>query len=96
MKRFAGATGLEEYLGFGLTMALTLHVADGALVFRSAGYGVHLLGRRFALPSWLTPGTCTITHRAHGDRWFSFTLEIVHPKLGRLLRQMAVFEEIAT
>ena len=55
-KRFAGPTGLEEYLGSGVGMALSVHVVDGALVFRSAGYFVQALGRRLALPAWLTPG----------------------------------------
>ena len=37
-KRFAGVTGLEEYVGYGISMALTVHVKDEALIFRSAGY----------------------------------------------------------
>src|ERR1700704_4005316 len=37
-KRFAGPTGLEEYVGRGVGMALTIHVEDGALVFRAAHY----------------------------------------------------------
>jgi hypothetical protein len=96
VKRFSGPTGLEEYLGHGLVMRLTLAVEDGSLVFRSAGYDLEIAGRRVALPAWLTPGTCTITHRDLGGGLFAFTLELVHARLGRLAYQVAHFEEIAS
>jgi hypothetical protein len=51
-KRFAGRTGLEEYVGFGVGMELTLEVEDAAIVFRSAGYFLQILRRRFSLPAW--------------------------------------------
>jgi uncharacterized protein DUF4166 len=125
-KRFAGPTGLEEHVGFGV--ALTVHAVDAAqahvpaswmpvrrqehaqmkesracsvgtehaLVFRSAGYFVQLLGRRFPLPRWLTPGALTVTHGELADGWFSFTLDLVHPRFGALIRQAAVFREAGT
>lgn len=96
VKRFRGPTGLEEYLGFGLAMRLHLACDGGDLVFRSAGYDIEMLGRRFQIPSWLTPGACTITHRALGGDRFAFTLELVHPWLGRLVKQVAVFKEVAS
>ena len=93
-KRFAGRTGLEEYVGYGVGMALTVYARDGALVFRSKDYFVQLLGRRFFLPTWLTPGTLYVTHAQLPDGKFSFTLQIFHPRLGLLVRQMAIFREI--
>jgi len=92
-KRFAGPTGLEEYVGRGVGMALTVHVENRALIFRSAGYFLDLFGRRLALPAWLTPGALSVTHTELGDNRFSFTLDLVHPRLGRLVRQVAVFRE---
>ena len=92
-KRFAGPTGLEEYVGRGVGMALTVHVMGGALIFRSAGYFVQLFGRRFALPAWLAPGALTVTHGELGDGAFSFTLDLVHPRVGTLIRQTATFRE---
>lgn len=94
VKRFGGPTGIEEYLGAGLVMRLTLHVEGGALVFRSAGYDVMLGSRRIPIPHWLSPGVCTITHRDEGHGRFAFTLALEHPWLGRLAYQDAVFEEV--
>ena len=94
LKRFAGPTGLEEDLGHGLLMRLTLHEEEGRLVFRSAGYAVRLLGRALPLPRWLWPGACTVTHRAETDARFSFSLTLDHARLGRLVHQVAFFEEV--
>jgi hypothetical protein len=95
-KRFAGPTGLEEYVGYGVGMALTVHVENEALVFRSAGYFIQVFGARLTLPSWLTPGALTVTHSEIGEGRFGFSLEIVHPRLGRLIRQYGVFRETET
>jgi hypothetical protein len=92
-KRFAGRTGLEEQVGGGVGMALTVHVVDAALVFRSAGYFVRLLGRQLALPAWLSPGALAVTHAARDDGSFTFTLDLHHPRFGALIRQTAVFRE---
>jgi len=92
-KRFGGPTGLEEYVGHGVGMALRIEVADGALIFRSAGYFLQVLGHRFALPDWAAPGALSVTHAELGDGRFLFTLEIVHPRLGLLIRQTAAFRE---
>lgn len=92
-KRFAGPTGLEEYVGAGVGMALTVTVADEALVFRSAFYFATLLGRRIRLPHWLEPGRLTIVHRDLGEGAFAFTLALDHPRLGRLIGQDAVFRD---
>ena len=92
-KRFAGPTGLEEYIGCGVSMALRISVVQEALAFRSVGYSVRLGTFRLALPLWLTPGDLTVTHRDLGCGAFRFTLEIVHPRLGLLIRQSAVFRE---
>jgi hypothetical protein len=92
-KRFAGRTGLEEYVGYGIGMALTVAVADRALVFRSDGYFIEILARRFFLPAWATPGALSVTHAEIGDGRFLFTLEIVHPRFGLIVRQSAAFRE---
>jgi hypothetical protein len=92
-KRFAGPTGLEEYVGCGVGMALTVHVEEHALIFRSAGYFLELFGRRVPLPAWLSVGALTGTHGELGEGRFSFTLDLVHPRFGALIRQTAEFRE---
>ncbi len=90
-KRFRGPTGLEEDLGHGLSMRLTTRVDDGDLVFTSAGYDLRFFGRQVQLPRWLSPGRCEVRHRAEDDSHFTFTLKLVHPILGQLLEQTALY-----
>jgi hypothetical protein len=93
-KRFAGPTGLEEYVGCGAGMTLTVYARDGALIFRSERYFLQLFGRRLFLPAWLSPGTLYVTHAELFDGKFSFTLQIFHPYFGLIIRQMAMFQEV--
>ena len=95
-KRFAGPTGLEEYVGYGVSMALRISVEDEALVFRSVGYSLQIGWWRLPLPHWLTPGDLTVTHSDLGGGRFRFTLDVVHPRFGKLIRQSAVFMEAAS
>ena len=93
-KRFAGSTGLEEYVGCGISMALNISVEHEALVFRSAGYSLEIGPLRLPLPEWLTPGAMTVMHIDLGGGEFRFTLDVTHPRLGLLIRQSALFREV--
>ena len=93
VKRFAGPTGLEEYLGAGLCMALRVHVENGSLVFESAGYSWALGKMRIPLPGWLTPGTLQVRSTELAAPCFRFCLTLNHPRFGVVLRQEAVFED---
>ena len=95
-KRFAGPTGLEEYVGYGVSMALRICVEHESLLFRSVGYTLQVGGVRLTLPQWLTPGDLTVTHSDLGGGAFRFTLELVHRRFGTLIRQSAVFREAAS
>ena len=77
-------------------MALRISVEHEALVFRSVGYALQVGWLRLPLPPWLTPGDLTVTHSDLGGCTFRFTLEIVHPRFGLLIRQSAVFREAAS
>lgn len=92
-KTFAGPTGLEEHVGGGIGMALDVRAEAGALVFRSRYYFFRIGALRIALPKWATPGALTVTHEEEGGGWFTFSLDVVHPRLGTLIHQAARFCE---
>jgi hypothetical protein len=92
-KRFCGPTGLEECVGHGVGMALTVHVVDRALVFRSAWYFVRVFGLTLRLPGILCPGLLEVVHREERDGRFSFTLTLTHPLFGEAVRQVAFFSD---
>ena len=74
-------------------MALTVRVKNGALLFCSAFYFLRFGSVRIPLPAWLTPGALTVTHEDLGRGRFLFSLEILHPMFGEIVRQRAEFQE---
>lgn len=92
-KRFAGPTGLEEYLGLGVGVALRLEVRGQALHFVSDHYFLSVGGLRMRIPGWMTPGVLDVGHVDCGDGRFAFTLALTHAWFGRLVAQTAMFAE---
>jgi Domain of unknown function (DUF4166) len=92
-KRFAGPTGLEEYIGFGVTMALEVVVEPRALVFRSAGYRLGFGKVSVRLPRVLEPGRCTVRHEETAEGEFRFSLDLAHPLLGELIHQAGLYRD---
>jgi uncharacterized protein DUF4166 len=93
-KRFAGGSGLEEYLGRGLGMALRLEGLNDGLAFVSDHYFLQIGGRRFRLPRGITPGTARITHRQIAGRTFLFELIVEHRRAGTLIHQQVLFDDV--
>lgn len=93
-KRFAGPTGLEEYVGHGIGMALTVRAEADAIHFVSDHYFLMLGGRRLRLPRWLAPGRLVITHRHLDDHSFLFSLDLTSRLLGPLIQQDALFHDV--
>jgi len=92
-KCFAGPTGLEEYVGCGVGVALRAEVVDDALYFVSDHY---FLGRgrlRLRVPRWLAPGNLRVGHIDCNNGWFAFTLLLRHPAFGELISQTAMFHD---
>ncbi|MEO0462215.1 MAG: DUF4166 domain-containing protein [Pseudomonadota bacterium] len=92
-KRFGGPTGLEEHIGFGIGMALQVSAIENGIAFRSDHYFVSILGKRFALPGWLSPGETLVKHRHVDDASFVFSLELTHARLGELVYQEGLFHD---
>ena len=92
-KRFAGPTGLEEYLGAGLGIALRAESIAQGIRFSSGHYFIVIAGRRLRLPRWLVPGRLLIEHRDIGCGQFFFTLQLDHPLFGQLMHQTGLFRD---
>jgi hypothetical protein len=94
-KRFAGPTGLEEYVGCGFGIALRCEVENGALHFISEHYFVRVAGVRLRIPGWAAPGRLRVSHVDCNHGWFAFVLQLEHRWLGQLIHQTAMFHEVS-
>ena len=92
-KRFAGPTGLEEYLGCGVGIALDVRADGGCLRFKSDHYFLQLGSLRLRLPRWLEPGALVIEHEELGGGAFTFSLSLAHRRFGGLIQQVALFQD---
>ena len=92
-KTFTGPTGLEEYLGHGFGIALTVSADTRGLHFHSDHYFVAAAGLRVRLPEWFGPGALTISHIDLGDGWFAFVLVLRHAWFGEIVSQSGLFRE---
>lgn len=92
-KRFAGPTGLEEYLGAGFGIALNVEASGTGIRFRSDHYFLALGRLRLRLPRWIAPGALSIDHEDRGAGSFAFTLSLRHRLLGEIIRQVGHFHD---
>lgn len=92
-KRFCGPTGLEEYIGCGISIALRVSAEGGELVFRDHAYHIDVAGLRLTLPRWLSPGRLVVRHAETRRGWFRFSMQLVHAWFGELLYQEGHYRE---
>ena len=92
-RKLMSRTGLLEVVRGGLGMRQALTEEDGALVFRSRGYVLHLGAWILPLPALLTPGEAWVEHRDLGGGAFRFSLRFVHPLAGETIFQSGVFHD---
>jgi len=93
-KRFSGSTGLEEYLGRGLGMALRVEPLSDGIAFVSDHYFFQFGPWRLRLPSALGPGVTRVTHRQIAGTSFLFGLEVTHSLAGTLVHQEILFDDV--
>lgn len=93
-KRFAGPTGIEEYIGSGIGIALRVRTDPDGLIFESDHYFLQAGKHRLRLPAWLQPGALTIAHRDRGGSQFLFSLTLKSRLFGELVCQDALFTDM--
>jgi len=93
-KRFSGPTGIEEYIGAGLGIALRVGINQDGLSFKSDHYFLQIGNRKLRLPAWLSPGALTISHRDLGETRFLFSLTLKSRLFGELVHQDALFHDM--
>ena len=93
-KRFAGPTGLEDYVGFGIGMALRVEPMPDGLRFVSDHYFLTVRDWRIRIPKWAEPGRTVVEHHDLDHGCFMFSLMLRHPLLGRLVEQHALFRDV--
>ena len=90
-KRFDGPTGLEEYIGYGIGMALNVCAEKNALLFKSDHYFLQVFGLRLRIPKIFSPGALVIGHHDQGNGQFLFSLDLDHSLFGKMIHQDAIF-----
>ena len=92
-KMFSGPTGLEEYVGLGIGIALTVAGNAEGISFISDHYFFKLGRLRLRLPRWLAPGALQIDHLDCGEGKFLFVLDLRHRLFGQLIYQVGLFAD---
>ncbi len=85
-------TGLIEVVGCGFGMKLDATEDSGALQFESTAYFWQIGRIKIKIPHLLTPGKTVVKQKAINDRKFEFSLQVIHPWLGLVFRQVGIFE----
>ena len=93
-KCFAGPTGLEEYVGCGVGIALRVEAEDKALYFVGDHYFVGRGRYRLRVPNWMAPGYLRVGHVDCNNGWFAFTLLLEHRLFGELMSQTVMFHDV--
>lgn len=93
-KQGENRASLVELVGCGFGMKLDVTEVKGALRFTSTEFFLEVAGKRFSIPNWLSPGKTIVEQRALSDGRYEFKLNVEHLLLGKVFKQVGVFESI--
>lgn len=85
---------LIEVVGSGFGMYLKVYERNAGIYFRSTKYFFQIGGLRITIPDLLTPGETTVSQSVNADGSFEFRLDVVHPLLGLVFKQVGKFLEV--
>lgn len=86
--------GLVEMVGFGFGMELDVSVKGGGIYFESQRFFWQKGKVKFIIPKLLTPGKTVVSQNALANGSFEFRLDVTHPILGQVFKQIGVFERV--
>ena len=86
--------GLVEMVGCGFGMSLEVYEENSALHFVSRDFFWQFGKTKFRIPDFLSPGKTVVSQKALSDGRFEFSLDVTHSLLGKVFRQVGVFEQI--
>jgi len=85
--------GLVEMVGFGFGMELDVYEKNGSIVFESSRFFWQIGKLRITIPDLLSPGKTVVSQQALNSQKFQFKLDVTHPILGKVFKQVGIFEE---
>ncbi len=84
--------GLVEMVGFGFGMELKVYEKDHAIFFESEKFFWKFKNIAINVPNWFSPGKTVVSQKALDDHRFEFRLDVEHPILGKVFKQVGIFE----
>ncbi|MGB0495465.1 MAG: DUF4166 domain-containing protein [Kangiellaceae bacterium] len=85
---------LVEMVGFGFGMELDVFERNQAITFESQRFFWKFKKLNITIPDWLSPGKTTVSQQALNNHQFEFQLDVTHKFLGKVFKQIGVFEAV--
>ena len=86
--------GLVELVGFGFGMELKVSEKNGGIYFESQRFFWEHGGIKLTIPELLSPGKTIVSQKALANKCFEFRLDVTHPLLGKVFKQVGEFKAL--